>query len=302
MGKKFIAIAAAILISVQFTGCHNTKSTNAETLILNNNNNETTSSVDNIFDYDKEEAFKAYTALDLDYLKENNLCLLSMEYLEKIASNPELSDFWKSTLGVYEYYPEEKIVVGPSVQAVFDMWYDDCRKNNLNIPDDITTLTLKELKEIFNTYYLKAPYVYTTLSDKIQNSSYYSSFDGNSWTISTDLDYFFVDFGVNNISYYLSTYSYSPLILGEQKLLSRGYDFIYEKIPDADKYADYVNNLTGNCIAYKGYTSLDFYVPVSTKIKNTISSSHEIYTQYTISDEASIDDFESFVDTLINEK
>lgn len=122
-------------------------------------------SVDELTDAEKkylqvelyDQVLQAAIDLDMETLRKYT----KSQYLygfEQIFANPEFKDMYKKTIGTYIYLPESEYIVAKDTTYVFAKWHTDLHINKMDIPKDITDITMEQANNIYENYYKDAPY------------------------------------------------------------------------------------------------------------------------------------------------
>lgn len=251
--------------------------------------------------------FEAIQNLDAEALKpyvteENyNMCA---EGFAKVKADQTASELWANTIGKLVYYPEAKVIVGVDIEAVLAMWYTDMAKNNAEMPvEDTDDLSVEQLMNIYNEYFVNAPYSFNRIMEPKVNIQE----DGRiAVSVDTVIDNFYdesLKVILNPItrSHRDLPFDYYRVIMEREESLALGYDYIKDEFENfealyamdldafvtvtqgiEDKYKDgsfwktfekyYLDEtnraimekyLTESCLVYRDLGNLVVFIPAS---------------------------------------
>ena len=105
---------------------------------------------------------KALLSLDLeplkDYVTEDNYTTL-----EAIANDAAKKDVFMKTFGTSQHLTESNFIMTRSTSYVFAKWYSDMAAAG-TLPAKLDDLTAADIENIYNNYYLTAPYQFVLLN------------------------------------------------------------------------------------------------------------------------------------------
>ena len=184
--KKVLALILALTMALCLFGCKNeknpeTKPPTFEEEIQNNTPVETKPVENGELPEDKENLnlqedeyingiiIKALLSLDLDSLKEY-VTEDNYTALEAIANDAAKKDVFMKTFGASQHLTESNFIMTRSTSHVFAKWYSDMAAAG-TLPAKLDDLTAADIENIYNNYYLTAPYQFILLNVTENNIS-----------------------------------------------------------------------------------------------------------------------------------
>lgn len=104
--------------------------------------------------------------LDIDTLREYAKNEDDLEAYQKIIDDATTKEWYSKTIGKSVYLPSIRVLVYPEPKAVFAMWQADAFKNNEELPEDATKMSIDELTAVYEKYKDKIPYCAEDISPK----------------------------------------------------------------------------------------------------------------------------------------
>ncbi|MBQ8627205.1 MAG: hypothetical protein IJ419_13750 [Agathobacter sp.] len=177
--KKVLALILALTMALCLFGCKNeenpeTKPPTFEEEIKNNTPVETKPVDNGELPEDKENLnlqedeyingiiIKALLSLDLESLKEY-VTEDNYTVLETIANDAAKKDVFMKTFGTSQHLTESNFIMTRSTSHVFAKWYSDMAAAG-TLPAKLDDLTTADIENIYNNYYLTAPYQFILLN------------------------------------------------------------------------------------------------------------------------------------------
>lgn len=185
--------------------------------------------------------FKAYQELDLDtlrvYLSDSDFMEAS-SHLEPIKQDPKNYQIWQNTVGTMIYFADSDVLLAKSTAWVESSWYTDCWENGWLIPASSSEDFSRDyLENIYNTYYVNAPYI------ACPNLSKEMDYRVENGYVRCDITGILEAVGhgywVDLFNPYTDGYLYSALLLNNADCFTLGYNYILGDPEEGVKIPDY---------------------------------------------------------------